>query len=362
MLEIFSGPCSGPLIERRGNLAEVDIRGIIEVIMKTQKPGKTFLLKLYRTLILIRRTQEKIVELYPQGEMKCPTHLYVGEEAIAAGVCAALRPADRIMSYYRNHGHYLARGGDLTKLFAELYGRSGGTSGGRGGSMHLSDPHGGMMGTTAIVGSGIPIGVGLAFAAKYKKENRVVACFFGDGAVEEGAFHESLNFAALHKLPILFVCENNFYAALAPLKERQGRDAIFEHARPYRMPGVRFDGNDVLRVYGAARKAAERARAGKGPTLLECRTYRLRGHIESFLVQTDYRSKGELSKAWRNDPLKRFSRYLSGRGIEPWQLKRIEQAVDKVIAGAVTRAHRSPFPTPETILDHVYPVRGKSSR
>ena len=316
---------------------------------------KSFLLNLYRVLMRIRMSQEKIIELYPEGEMKCPTHLCVGEEAISTGVCAGLKPEDQIVSFYRSHGHFLAKGGDMKKLFAELYGRSTGALGGRGGSMLLCDLSVGDMGSSALVGGGISIATGLAFAAKYKKERRVTISFFGDAAVEEGVFHESMNFSALHKLPIVYVCENNGYAVMTALHKRQPMDSIYKHARVYHMPGVRVDGNDVLAVYRAALRAINRARSGNGPTLLECKTHRIRGHIESFIVATEHRTAREVIEARRKDPVPRFRRLLLKGDISRRDLNIIEEELHEEILQAVSFAKASAFPVTRTLLDHVYP-------
>lgn len=313
-------------------------------------------LSYYQQLILIRKTEEKIVELYPQGEMRCPTHLCMGEEAIAVGVCANLKPTDQIMSFYRSHGHFLAKGGNLKKMLAEIYGKSTGILGGRGGSMLLADPKHGIIGASAIVGGGLPIATGLAWANKLKKNKKVAVCFFGDAAVEEGVFHESLNFASLQKLPIVFVCENNFYAVHSPLHQRRAADNIIEHTKGYAMSGVRIDGNDVPLVLKTAKRAIDRARRGLGPTLLECRTYRLRGHIESFLESTEYRSKKEITFAKNNDPVRKFTtQLLKTKLATKMELKKIDMRVIREISEAVQFAKTSPYPKLNTIFSYVYP-------
>jgi acetoin:2,6-dichlorophenolindophenol oxidoreductase subunit alpha len=309
-------------------------------------------------MLLIRRTQEHIAATYAEGKMKCPMHLCAGEEAIATGVSAVLKPSDVIVSFYRSHGHYLSRGGDIRKLFAELYGKSTGVTGGRGGSMLVADADLGCMGASAIVGGPIPISAGLALAAKFEGKKRVAAGFFGDGATEEGVFHETLNFAALYKLPLLLVCENNFYAVTVPIKNRRPKDNIYKHASIYGIPGVRVDGNDVLSIYAAAKKAVERARKGLGPTLLECRTYRLYGHVQSFIENTDFRSKRELTIAKQKDPLKRFAGYIRRYNvISEAELRRIENNVQSKIADAAAFAEKSPFPRLDLtlLLKYTYP-------
>lgn len=314
-----------------------------------------FLLSLYRKLFLIRCVQDKIAELYSQDKMRCPVHLCNGQEAIHVGVCANLSIKDYIVGYYRSHGHFLAKGGDPNKLFAELYGKTGGALGGRGGSMLLADSTIGMMGSSALVAGGIPMAVGLALASKMRGENKVAISFFGDAAVEEGVFHESLNFASLKKLSVIFICENNFYAVMSPIAHRQPSDAIVRFATSHCMPGVQVDGNDVLAVFTAVKKAIHRARSGEGPTLIECRTNRLRGHIESFLLTTENRSSAEIQKAKLNDPLNKFIDYLTiEKKIKKNVLAKIENEIRKEINQAVVFAERSPFPKPSTMTDHVY--------
>lgn len=318
--------------------------------------SKALLLKFYYQLSLIRRTEEKIAELYPRKEIKCPTHLCMGQEAIAVGVCANLRRADKIVSFYRGHGHFLAKGGNLGAMMAELYGKATGVHGGRGGSMLLSDPRIGDMGSSAIVGGGIPIAVGLALAAKMKRDRTITVSFFGDAAVEEGVFHESMNFASLHKLPVVFICENNLYAVAVHIRKRQSNQYLARYARSYGMPSARVDGNDVLAVYRVARRAIERARRGGGPTLIECLTQRLRGHIESFIENTENRDEREVRDALKHEPLKRYSRYLLRHHIAMREeLEAINRRIDKIIAEAVAFAEQSPFPNPKMITDYVYP-------
>lgn len=237
------------------------------------------LIDLLRQMVLIRRFEEKIIEVYPVQDMKTPVHLYIGEEAIASGVCVHLKKEDYIFTTHRSHGHCLAKGSDPEMLYAEFYGRITGCSKGKGGSMHPVDPENGILGTSAIVGGGIPLAVGTALASKMKEDGKISVSFFGDGASEEGTFHESLNFAALKCLPVIFICENNFYATTSPLAQRQPHDNIAKKAESYGIPGITVDGNNVLDVYEAAGVAVQRARECKGPTLIECKTYRWKGHV-----------------------------------------------------------------------------------
>lgn len=317
--------------------------------MRTKVP-KEILEKLYMTMLKIRKAQEKIVEIYPQvpRRIQCPVHLYTGEEAIAAGVCANLRPADYVFSYYRSHGHYLAKGGDLKALFAELYGKETGCSKGRGGSMHLIDAKNGFMGTSAIVGGGIPMAVGAALAFKMRKEDRVAVSFFGDGACEEGVWHESMNFASLKKLSVLFVCENNFYAVKSPFFSRQPLDNIWHRAGNYGIKSVRVDGNDVFQVFNVSRKAIEELRSGKGPFFIEARTYRWRGHLENTFFSDDIlegRSKEEVEEWKARCPIKSFKDFLLKEKIlSESDFERISKEIDEEIVEAIKFAEESPFP------------------
>ena len=311
---------------------------------------------LYVRMLRIRRVEEKIVELYPQQEMRCPTHLSLGQEAAAAGVCAALWDVDRIFSTHRCHAHYLAKGGDLKRMFAELYGRKTGCAKGKGGSMHLVQPDLGIMGASAIVGGSLPIAVGSALAAKMQGRDRVAVAFFGDGAVEQGAFHESLNFASLQKLPVLFVCENNFFATHSHQSARQPADNIYERAAGYVIPGIRVDGTDVWAVYEAARSAVERARSGAGPTLLEIRLYRWKEHVgPNFDYALGYRTKEELDTWMARCPLRLFAERLTAEGVcQQAELARMAAELDGEIDKAVRYARASPEPTRDDMLADVY--------
>jgi acetoin:2,6-dichlorophenolindophenol oxidoreductase subunit alpha len=314
------------------------------------------LVRLYRGMALVRRTEEKIVALYPEQEMRCPTHLSIGQEATATGVCASLRPTDVLFSGHRCHAHYLAKGGDLPRMMAELYGRATGCAGGKGGSMHLVDPTVGAMGASAVVAGSIPLAVGAALAARMQGRDTVAVAFFGDGAVEEGAFHESVSFAALRRLPVIFACENNFYATYSPMTSRQVADNIFARVEPLGMPGVRVDGNDVTAVYRAAADAVRRARAGAGPTLLELRTYRWRDHVgPGSDVGVGYRTQAEVDAWMAQDPVATFARALERAGVlEEAARRAIERAIDTAVEAAVAFAKTSPFPEPAELAAHVY--------
>jgi len=262
---------------------------------------------IYQNLLRIRMTEEAIAANYAEQEMRCPVHLSIGQEAAAVGVCAALTDDDAAFSTHRCHSHYLAKGGDLNAMIAELYGKRTGCAAGLGGSMHLVDERVGMMGASAIVGGSIPLAVGAALKFKMDGEPHVAVAFFGDGASEEGVFHESMNFAALHKLPVLFMCENNFAATASPLEARRAVDNIFEHGKIFGMPGVRVDGNHVGEVLQAATEAVRHARAGKGPSLIEARTYRWMKHVGPEIDQTSGKRTPEEWGQWQQKcPVRRF--------------------------------------------------------
>jgi TPP-dependent pyruvate/acetoin dehydrogenase alpha subunit len=308
------------------------------------------------TMLKIRRFEDKITDLYPEQEMKTPVHLCIGQEAIAAGVCAHLTRDDYIFSTHRNHGHFIAKGIDIKLFMAELYGKVTGCSRGKGGSMHIVAPEEGIFGASAIVGAGMALGVGAALAVKMKKEKRVTVIFFGDGAVDEGTFHESLNFASLKKLPVVFVCENNFYATNSPESARQPHDYVSRRAGAYAMPGVELDGNDVLDIYRAAKDAIEAARNGRGPTLIECRTYRWRGHVGP---ECDYekgcRSKEELQEWMKKCPIAGYKdTLLKSKVITSAEYEARLQEIDREIEAAVTFAKESAFPDTGEIFRDVY--------
>lgn len=312
-------------------------------------------LSLYRAMARIRRFEELIVEVYPRQEMRTPVHLSIGQEAIAAGVCAHLAPEDYLTTTHRNHAHCLAKGADPAALYAELCGRLDGCCRGRGGSMHPVFPAVGILGTSAIVGGGIPFGTGLALAARLRGESRISAVFFGDGASEEGAFHESLNFAALKRLPVLYVCENNLYATVSPLSARQPSPDIHKRAKALGVPAVLADGNDVLAVHRAAGRAVAAVRAGEGPRFLELRTYRWMGHVG---VEEDHlrggRPKAELDRWKRRCPIARLRKRLVASGEDPRALDALAAAIDAELRAALEKALRSPFPDPGDLSLHLY--------
>lgn len=317
---------------------------------------KKIYLSLFRLMLKIRMVEEKIVELYPEQEMRCPTHLYIGQEAVSSGVCQNLRDKDYVFSSYRSHGAYIAKGGSVKKLFAELYGKKTGCSKGKGGSMHVVSKETNFMGTSAMVGGVIPIAAGTAFASLMKKEKKVSVVFFGDGACEEGVFHETLNFAALKKLPIVFVCENNFYATHSHQLIRQAVDNIYKRSRIYNIPGIRIDGNNILEVFKVSKTAIENARNGKGSTLIECRTYRWLEHVGPYSdYDLGYRTKGELRKWMDRCPIKNFENALIKKKIiKTHEIDRIKTGFQKEIEKAVIFAKNSPYPEDKEAYSDVY--------
>lgn len=320
------------------------------------KIPQTVLLELYRKMLLIRRFEEKIIEVYPAQDMKTPVHLYIGEEAVAAGVCANLEQDDYLFTNHRSHGHCLAKGAEPKRLYAEFYGRIGGYCKGKGGSMHPAAPEYGILGASAIVGGGIPLAVGSALASRMKQDGKVSVVFFGDGASDEGVFHESLNFAALKRLPVLFVCENNYYATSSHQSARHAQPDIFKKSAAYGIPGFQIDGNNVLEVYQTAQAAVERARNGAGPTLIECKTYRWKGHVGP---EADYkkgcRPKDELEQWMEACPLKGYMQFLAEHHVlSEEQHHRMQQTIDSELDTALQFAKSSPFPKKEELLNDVY--------
>ena len=314
---------------------------------------ETQLLELYRRMVLIRQFEEKTAEMYARGKITGFCHLYAGEEAVAVGAIYALYDKDYVLSTYREHGHCLAKGADPKLVMAELFGKVTGISKGRGGSMHLFDPDLRFMGGYAIVGGGLPIATGLGFSVQYNEGPEVVCCFFGDGALPQGAFHESLNMASLWKLPVVFVCENNFYGMGTMVQNAICQEELYRFAEPYKMPGVRVDGMDVLDVYGATMEAIARAREGDGPSLIEAVTYRFRGH--SMSDPAEYRSKRE-ERIWQErDPIKNLRRRMLGeRHLAEARLGDIDAAVAREIEEAVKFADESPEPSVDELGKGIY--------
>jgi pyruvate dehydrogenase E1 component alpha subunit len=312
-------------------------------------------IEMYRQMVLIRRFEELALKLRLEDRIYGVVHPYVGQEAIAVGVCANLRPTDRIVSNHRGHGHCIAKGADVNRMMAELFGRRDGYCKGKGGSMHIADFDVGMLGANGIVGAGLPITAGAGVAAQLEGSDAVAVGFFGDGATGEGPFHESLNIASLWKLPVIWVCENNQYAVETPIGSALAARNVADLAAGYDMPGHVVDGNDVLVVYAATRDAVRRARAGEGPTLLECKTWRRHQHALRDVVNPDRRPAAQIAHWEARDPLAGFERYLVERGIlTADQLADVGQSIDQDLEDAVAFAEASPFPEPEEALADVF--------
>ncbi|WP_067467769.1 thiamine pyrophosphate-dependent dehydrogenase E1 component subunit alpha [Actinomadura macra] len=314
--------------------------------------------RLYRVMARIRHFEIGAARLMAGGRLPGTLHVSIGQEAVAAGVCDVLRRDDHITTTHRGHGHCIAKGGEPKAMVAELLGRETGYCGGRSGSMHIADPSAGILGANAIVGAGIPIALGGAFAAARRARGGVSVAFFGEGAVAQGVFHESLNLAALWRLPIVFVCENNLYAELTPVSVHLAAGRVADHAAPYGIPGVRVDGNDVIAVRSAAGEAVGRAREGGGPSLLECMTYRWHGHFEGDPQQ--YREAAEVAR-WKDaDPLKRLAAAVAGDPEAAAGLEAIEAEARQEFAAAVAAAEAEPPAPVASVSSHVYrrPVRG----
>ena len=315
--------------------------------------GEEKLKLMLRRMHEIRSFEEKAEELYIRGMVHGTMHLSVGQEASAVGAVSALEPNDYILSTHRGHGHCIAKGADIKLMMAEFLGKETGYCRGRGGSMHIADVEAGNLGATGVVGDGIPISVGVGLSIKLQRQDRVVLCFFGDGAANTGSFHEALNMASIWKLPVIFVCENNQYAMSTPVKKAFPIENIADRAAAYGMPGVVVDGNDVLAVYRATKEAVERARRGDGPTLIECKTYRWKGHSKSD--QQRYRTREEVEAWKKKDPISRFRSRLIKEGIITEEgAERIEREAKETIEEAVRFAQNSPEPSLEGIEEEVY--------
>jgi TPP-dependent pyruvate/acetoin dehydrogenase alpha subunit len=312
------------------------------------------LVEMYRTMKTIRRFEERVSKEFFDNKILGYVHLYIGEEATATGVIANLKITDKIVSHHRGHGHCIAKGADVRRMMAEIFGRKTGYCKGKGGSMHIADFSVGMLGANGIVGAGLPIATGAALAAKLEGKGGVAAVFFGDGGTHEGEFHEAMNLASIWKLPLLFVCENNNYAVNTPASYAIAIDELYKRAACYSMPGMPVDGNDVVAVREAAGEFIERARAGKGPAFLECRTFRWHGHFESK-APTDTRPKEEIEACKKKDPIAAEERKLVSKGIlTEAQLKEIDNQILAKIDEAVKFAEDSPYPAPEDALEDVY--------
>lgn len=311
-------------------------------------------IEMYKKMLEIRRFEEKVYELFTQNLIPGTMHLYIGEEAVAVGVCAALTPTDYITSTHRGHGHCIAKGASLKKMMAEIFGKRTGYCKGKGGSMHITDKNSGMLGANAVVGGAIPIATGAGLTCKLKYPDRVVACFFGDGASNQGTFHEAINMAAVWDLPVVFVCENNLYAMGTRQSMVMNIEDISKRAVSYGIPGVTVQGNNVLAVYEAAKEAVYRARNGEGPTLIECKTYRHKGH--SRFDPAAYRPDEEVQEWMAKDPLNIFRKKLLDKGIPEEFFDKIETQVTQEIEEAVQFAENSPQPEPEEALNDIWVV------
>jgi TPP-dependent pyruvate/acetoin dehydrogenase alpha subunit len=309
------------------------------------------LAQMLRAMILIREFDELAIQLRVAGKIYGAVHPYVGQEAVAVGVCANLGTTDRVTSTHRGHGHCIAKGADIRRMMAELFGRVDGYCKGRGGSMHIADFAVGMLGANGIVGGGLPIACGAALAAQLEGKGAVTVCFFGDGAAAEGEFHEALNIASVWKLPIVFVCENNQYAANNAVRVQHARVEIAAHAGAYDMPGVVADGNDVLAVRAATGVAVARARRGDGPSLLECKTYRWHFHAMRATPPPESRSADEIASWKARDPIARLERHVLAEGaLTAAEIAALRERVAADLADAVAFAEASPFPDPKDLL------------
>ncbi len=314
--------------------------------------SKEELLKLYESMQEIRKFEEEVADLFAGGSIPGFVHLYIGQEAVAVGACAALNSDDYITSTHRGHGHLIAKGGDLKKMMAELFGKETGYCKGRGGSMHIVDVGLGILGANGIVGAGTQIAAGAGLSAKSRKSGQVAVCFFGDNATSEGMFHESINLASVWDLPVIFVCENNLYGQFTPYEKHSKVPDIAEKAKAYGIPGMIVDGNDVMAVREATAKAIERARAGQGPMLIECKTYRWHGHYEGDVYP--YRDDEEIERWKEKCPISNFRKKLLDEGIATdEELDALDKKVDDAVKEAIDFADESPEPDPATVSDNI---------
>lgn len=315
--------------------------------------NKGTLLEMFYLMVKIRRVEERLLDIFAQGKIPGFIHVSIGQEAVPVGVCSCLRQDDYISNTHRGHGQALAKGVDLKRFMAEIYGRRDGYCKGKAGSMHIACKELGIIGSNGIVGGGIPISLGTAFASMYKGDDRLTVCFFGDGATNEGTFHESLNLAALWNLPIFFCCENNGWAEFTPQKVHMKIENISKRAESYGMPGITVDGDDVLKVWEEAVKAIARARKGGGPTLLECKTHRWFGHFAGDAQK--YRSPKEIEEVKNFDPILKFQKVLFElKYLKPEDVGRIEEKVKSEIDEAIAFAENSPVPGVEELFEDVY--------
>ncbi|WP_404328106.1 thiamine pyrophosphate-dependent dehydrogenase E1 component subunit alpha [Mesobacillus maritimus] len=309
---------------------------------------------MFKKMLEIRKFEDKVHEVFATGVLPGFVHLYAGEEAVAVGVCAHLTDKDSITSTHRGHGHCIAKGCDLNGMMAEIYGKATGLCKGKGGSMHIADLNKGMLGANGIVGGGFPLACGAALTAKYKKTDNVSVCFFGDGANNHGTFHEGINLAAIWKLPVIFIAENNGYAEATPFSYSSSCKSIVDRAIGYNIPGIKVDGKDVLQVYQAAEEAVQRARRGEGPTLIECVTYRNYGHFEGD-AQTYKTNEDKVEHKNEKDAIALFKQHLLTEGLlAEEELVALEEAVNQAVKEAVTFSEKSQYPDASELLTDVY--------
>ena len=315
--------------------------------------SKDLLLEMYETMVRIRHFEDNAIKLFNQGLVRGPMHVYTGEEAVAVGACSNLNDEDYITSTHRGHGHCIAKGGKVDKMAAELVGKATGYCKGKGGSMHIADPDIGILGANGIVAGGMGIATGAGLSAKMRGTDQVAVCFFGDGATNEGAFHEALNMAAIWDLPVVFVCENNLYGLTGPAEEMLSVKDVAARATSYDIPGIVVDGNDVLDVYEAVGEAVKRAREGGGPSLIEAKTYRLKGHFVGDPCV--YRDDEEVEMWRKKEPIKRFRKHLiKNEKIKEEELDEIDKNIDAELEKAVKFAKESPEPEIEVVFEDVF--------
>jgi TPP-dependent pyruvate/acetoin dehydrogenase alpha subunit len=315
-------------------------------------PRDTLVL-MYERLLKIRHFEDRVKDLFAAGEMPGFVHLYLGQEAVAVGACAALNDDDYITSTHRGHGHIIAKGGDMKRMMAELYGKASGYNKGKGGSMHIAAPSLGILGANGIVGAGIPIATGAGLSAKLRASGQVVVCFFGDGASNQGTFHEAINLAAAFDLPVVYVCENNLYAVGTRQSDVRKIEDIADRGVGYGIPGLAVDGNNVIAVYEVCKEAVGRARAGLGPTLIECKTYRWRAHFEG--EPDTYRPPEEVEAWIKREPIAPYRKLLIEQSIlSETEADEIEAHVVEELDEAVEFARQSPLPEPETALEGLW--------
>lgn len=311
------------------------------------------IIEMYEKMVKIRKFENRALNLFAEGQFGGFVHLYIGEEAVATGVCESLREDDFITSTHRGHGHIIAKGGDLKYMMAELYGKDTGYCKGKGGSMHIADATKGILGANGIVGAGHNIAVGAGLAAQYKGTDQVCACFFGDASTNQSTFHEGLNLASTWKLPVIFICENNGYGISVSQARHQNITDISQRAVSYNIPGITVDGNDVFAVFEAVSEAVARARKGQGPTLIECKTYRWRGHFEGD--PTVYRPEGELEQWKKKDPIPRLEKYmLENQVMTQEEMDKLNEKIDVLVEEAVDFAQASKFPDVSSAVEDVY--------